>query len=47
MIVRMSLLRYVLVNCDLLGWAGFIHIVVVKVRLGCKEYLYSIPLARV
>ena len=45
MIVRMLLLRYVLVNCELLGWAGFMQVVVVEVRLGCKEYPYSIPLA--
>jgi len=43
-IVRMLLLRYVLVNCELLGWVDFMQVVVVEVRLGCKEYPYSIPL---
>ena len=33
------------VNCKLLGWAGLIQVVVVEVRLVCKEYLYFIPLA--
>ena len=45
MIVRMLLLRYAFVNCEMLGWAGFMQVVVVEVRLGCKEYLYSIPSA--
>ena len=45
MIVRMLLLRYELVNCELLGLTGFMQVVVVEVRLGCKEYSYSIPLA--
>ena len=37
MIVRMSSLRYVLVNGELLGWAGFMQVVVVEVRLGIRS----------
>ena len=37
MIVRILLLRYVLVNWELLGLAGFMQVVVVEVRLVCKE----------
>ena len=38
MIVRILLLIYVLVNGELLGWADFMQVVVVEVRLGYKEY---------
>jgi len=33
------------VNCELLGWVGFMQVVVMEVRMGCKEYPYSVPLA--
>jgi len=35
------------VDCEMLGWAGFKQVVVVEVRLWCKEYPYSIPLSHV
>ena len=43
MIVIMLLARYVLVDGELLGWACFMLVVVVEVRLGCKVYPYFIP----
>ena len=33
------------VTCELLGLAGFMQVVVMEVRMGCKEYPYSVPLA--
>ena len=41
------LLRYVFVHGELLGRTSFMHVVVVEIRLGYKEYPYFIPLTRV
>ena len=44
MIVKMLLLEYVLVKGELLGWVGFMQVVVVGGSIWCMEYLYFIPL---